>query len=127
MVTRRVPGRQGLLENLLAHRVDPSGVPLIAPLARTAPFTALLDALRAAPEPRLLDGDLVTTVGDGGQRVRHLRGVVDVLRRAAERGALPSELAVPWAAAAYRAELAGQEARGRVGDERAHRRGEDPL
>ncbi|PYC63844.1 gfo/Idh/MocA family oxidoreductase [Micromonospora arborensis] len=107
VVTRRVPGRQGLLENLLAHRVDPSRVPLIAPLARTAPFTTLLDALRAAPEPRLLDGDLVTTVGDGGQRIRHLRGVVDVLRRAAERGALPSELAVPWAAASYRAELAG--------------------
>ncbi|GAB4106924.1 Gfo/Idh/MocA family oxidoreductase [Micromonospora taraxaci] len=105
VVTRRVPGRSGLLENLLAHRADPAGVPLIAPLARTAPFTALLDALRAAPEPRLLDGDLVTTVGEGGERVRHLRGVVDVLRRAAERGALPSELAVPWAVAAYRAEL----------------------
>ncbi|MET8040944.1 Gfo/Idh/MocA family oxidoreductase [Micromonospora sp. NPDC005215] len=107
VVTRRIPGRQGLLENLLAHRVDPAGVPLIAPLARTAPFTALLDALRAAPEPRLLDGDLVTAVGVGGERIRHLRGVVDVLRRAAERGALPSELAVPWAVAAYRADLAG--------------------
>ncbi|MGC5288481.1 Gfo/Idh/MocA family protein [Micromonospora sp. DT231] len=106
-VTRQVPGRRGLLENLLAHRIDPSGVPLIAPLARTAPFTAVLDALRAAPEPHLLDGDLVSVVGDGGQRVRHLRGVVDVLRRAAERGALPSELAVPWATAAYRADLAG--------------------
>ncbi|MEU1591250.1 gfo/Idh/MocA family oxidoreductase, partial [Micromonospora sp. NPDC005710] len=91
----------------LAHRVDPVGVPLIAPLARTAPFTALLDALRPAPEPRLLDGDLVTTVDQGGERVRHLRGVVDVLRQAVEREALPSELAVPWASAAYRAELAG--------------------
>ncbi|MBM0234445.1 Gfo/Idh/MocA family oxidoreductase [Micromonospora sp. STR1_7] len=107
VVTRRVPGRQGLLENLLAHRADPLGVPLIAPLARTAPFTALLDALRAAPEPRLLDGDLVVGVGDGEERVRHLRGVVDVLRRSAERAALPSELAVPWAVPAYRAELTG--------------------
>ncbi|MEU4400956.1 Gfo/Idh/MocA family protein [Micromonospora orduensis] len=105
VVTRRVPGRRGLLENLLAHRADPTGAPLIAPLARTAPFTALLDALRAAPEPRLLDGDLVVGVGDGGDRVRHLRGVVDVLRRSAERGALPSELGVPWAVPAYRAEL----------------------
>ena len=40
VATRRVPGRLGLLENLLAHRADPAGVPLIAPLARTAPFTA---------------------------------------------------------------------------------------
>ncbi|CCH19002.1 Gfo/Idh/MocA family protein [Micromonospora lupini] len=105
VVTRRVPGRRGLLENLLAHRADPGGVPLIAPLARTAPFTALLDALRAAPEPRLLDGDLVDVAGDGGGRVRHLRGVVDVLRRSAEQGALPSEWGVPWAAPPYRAEL----------------------
>jgi hypothetical protein len=49
----------------------------------------------------------VITLGEGGERVRHLRGVVDVLRRSAERGALPSELGVPWASAAYRAELAG--------------------
>ncbi|MEU8169896.1 Gfo/Idh/MocA family protein [Micromonospora sp. NPDC049004] len=106
VVTRRVPGRQGLLENLLAHRVDPAGVPLIAPLARTAPFTALLDALRAAPDPRLLDGELVDVVGDGDERVVRIRGVVEVLRRAAEQGALPSEQGVPWAVPAYRAHLA---------------------
>lgn len=105
VATRRIPGRRGLLENLLAHRADPGGVPLIAPLARTAPFTALLDALRAAPEPRLLDGDLVDVVDDGGQRARHLRGVVDVLRRSAEQGALPSEWGVAWATPPYRAEL----------------------
>ncbi|MGV9213635.1 Gfo/Idh/MocA family protein [Micromonospora sp. RB23] len=104
---RHVPGRQGLLENLLAHRIDPPGVPLIAPLARTAPFTALLDALRSAPEPRLLDGDLVDVVGDGDERVGHLRGVVEVLRRCAARGALPSELGVPWAVPAYRADVTG--------------------
>ncbi|WP_405432350.1 Gfo/Idh/MocA family protein [Micromonospora sp. NBC_00617] len=106
VVTRRVPGRRGLLENLLAHRVDPAAVPLIAPLARTAPFTALLDALRAAPEPRLLDGELVDVVGDGDERVLRIRGVVAVLRRAAEQGALPSEQGVPWAVPAYRADLA---------------------
>ncbi|MDG4757776.1 Gfo/Idh/MocA family oxidoreductase [Micromonospora sp. WMMD710] len=106
VVTRRVPGRQGLLDNLLAHRADPLGVPLIAPLARTAPFTALLDALRAAPEPRLLDGEVVDAVGDGAERVVRIRGVVDLLRRAAEQGALPSEQGVSWAAPAYRADLA---------------------
>lgn len=96
---RTVPGRRGLLENLLDHRS--AGVPLIAPVARTAPFTAVLDALRSAPEPTLLDGDLVRRVGDGPQRVRVIRGVDAVLRAAAETGALPSEAGVPWAVRPY--------------------------
>lgn len=98
---REVPGRRGLLENLLEHRADPA-VPLIAPLARTAAFTAVLDALRSAPEPRLLDGDLVEPLGAGPERVLCVRGVNEVLRRAAERGRLPSELGVPWAVPPYR-------------------------
>ena len=96
---RAVPGRVGLLANLLDHRA--AGVPLIAPLARTGPFTEVLDALRDAPEPTLLDGDLVRTVGDGLERVRVLRGVNAVLRDAAETGALPSEAGVPWAVRPY--------------------------
>ncbi|PTA44058.1 Gfo/Idh/MocA family protein [Micromonospora sp. RP3T] len=92
---RAVPGRVGLLANLLDHRA--AGVPLIAPLARTGPFTEVLDALRDAPEPTLLDGDLVRAVGDGPERVRVLRGVNAVLRDAAETGVLPSEAGVPWA------------------------------
>ncbi|MGS2614919.1 Gfo/Idh/MocA family protein [Micromonospora sp. LZ34] len=99
---REVPGRRSLLENLLDHRADPAGVPLIVPLARTAAFTAVLDALRSAPAPRLLDADLVEQDGTGPERVLRLRGVNDVLRRAAERGALPSELGVPWAVPPYR-------------------------
>ncbi|MGV9764607.1 Gfo/Idh/MocA family protein [Micromonospora tulbaghiae] len=92
---RPVPGRRGLLANLLGHRAD--GTPLIAPLARTEPFTAVLDALRDAPVPALLDGNLVREAGDGPQRVRMVRGVGAVLRAAAETGALPSEAGVPWA------------------------------
>ncbi|MGW0505964.1 Gfo/Idh/MocA family protein [Micromonospora sp. NPDC003241] len=103
---REVPGRRGLLENLLDHRTDPL-VPLIAPLARTAPFTAVLTALQAAPEPTLLGGGWVETVGDGPQRVRVVPGVNDVLRRAAESGALPTELGVPWAAAPWRTDPTG--------------------
>ncbi|WP_233558681.1 Gfo/Idh/MocA family protein [Micromonospora radicis] len=96
-----VPGRRGLLENLLAHRADP-GVPLIAPLARTAPFTAVLTALQVAPEPTLLGGGLVDPVGTGPQRVLRIRGVNAVLRRAAERGELPSESGVEWAVPPWR-------------------------
>ncbi|WBB90019.1 Gfo/Idh/MocA family oxidoreductase [Verrucosispora sp. WMMC514] len=103
-----VPGRRGLLENLLDHRADPH-VPLIAPLARTAPFTAVLTALRAAPEPALLDGDLVEAVGAGAERVLRVRGVNEVLRRVADEGRLPSELGVPWAITPWRTRPVGQE------------------
>ncbi|MEV6812435.1 Gfo/Idh/MocA family oxidoreductase [Micromonospora sp. NPDC051296] len=102
---REVPGRRGLLENLLAHRADPR-LPLIAPLARTAPFTAVLTALRAAPEPTLLGDGLVDAVGEGPQRVLRIRGVNEVLRRAAERGALPSESGVGWAVPPWQAPMA---------------------
>ncbi|MFE0588864.1 Gfo/Idh/MocA family protein [Micromonospora echinospora] len=104
---RSVPGRVGLLENLLDHRA--TGTPLIAPLARTAPFTAVLEVIQHAPEPTLLDGDLVTTTGDGPDRVVTIRGVNGVLRRAAETGALLSELAVPWAVPPVRTTLAERE------------------
>ncbi|MEU7934767.1 Gfo/Idh/MocA family protein [Micromonospora echinofusca] len=103
---REVPGRRGLLENLLAHRADPA-VPLIAPLARTAPFTTVLEAVTTAPEPTPLGGDLVTATGDGPQRVLTVRGINRLLRRAAEEGALLSELAVPWAVAPHRRDLMG--------------------
>ncbi|MGC5052374.1 Gfo/Idh/MocA family protein [Micromonospora sp. DT48] len=103
-----VPGRRGLLENLLAHRADPQ-VPLIAPLARTAPFTAVLTALQASPEPTLLDGDLVESVGVGPQRVLRVRGVNEVLRQVADQGRLPSELGVPWAITPWHTDLTGQE------------------
>ncbi|GGR95115.1 oxidoreductase [Micromonospora fulviviridis] len=105
---RAVPGRRGLLENLLDHRA--AGTPLIAPLARTAPFTAIVAALRDAPKPTLLGGALVRGEGDGPQRVRVLRGVDAVLRRAAGSGALPSESGVPWAVPPYRIELPDGEA-----------------
>ncbi|WP_433689125.1 Gfo/Idh/MocA family protein [Micromonospora carbonacea] len=103
---REVPGRRGLLENLLAHRADPAGTPLIAPLARTAPFTAVLEAVQAAPEPTLLGGDLVTATGRGPDRVLTVRGVNAALRAAAASAALLSELGVPWAVPPVRTELA---------------------
>ncbi|MEU7999199.1 Gfo/Idh/MocA family oxidoreductase [Micromonospora sp. NPDC049060] len=105
---REVPGRRGLLENLLAHRADPA-VPLIAPLARTAPFTAVLEAVTTAPEPTPLGGDRVTATGDGPERVLTVRGVNRLLRRAADEGVLLSELGVPWAVAPHRRELMGRE------------------
>jgi predicted dehydrogenase len=87
-------GRVGLLENLL------SGDPLVAPLARTAAFTSVLEALIAAPTPVRLGGDVVT-----GGAVRSIRGINALLRRAADELALPSELGVSWATAPWTADL----------------------
>jgi predicted dehydrogenase len=98
---REVRGRTDLLANLLAHRADPAGAPLVAPLARTAGFTAVVQALAAAPEPVALDGELVEDVGVPPARVRVVRGINRVLSRAADGLALPSEQGVPWARPAW--------------------------
>lgn len=92
-------GRTDLLENLLAHRRDPAGTPLLAPLDRTADFTAVVQALTAPglPAPALIDDAFVDSVGVPPGRVRVIRGVNAVLRKAADTMALPSESGVPWA------------------------------
>ncbi|MGW4462473.1 Gfo/Idh/MocA family protein [Micromonospora sp. NPDC004704] len=102
---REVPGRVGLLANLLDHREDPEGVPLIVPLDRTEGFTALIEAIHAAPEPTLLGGGNVLGTGEPPDRVWSIRGVNGVLRQAAESGALLHELGVPWAVKPYRVAL----------------------
>lgn len=93
------PGRIDLLENLVAHRRDPAGTPLVAPLARTADFTAVVQALTAPemPEPHLIGDEFVTSLGVPPSRVRVIRGINAVLRATAETMALPSESGVAWA------------------------------
>jgi predicted dehydrogenase len=98
---REVPGRVELLENLLDHRADPTGTPLIAPLARTAPFTALLETIADAPDPADVPSEFVVPVGEPPAQVRTITGVNAVLRAAAEKLSLPSELGVPWATTPY--------------------------
>jgi predicted dehydrogenase len=92
-----VPGRTGLLANLLAHRAAPGEVALLAPLERTAPFTQVIDAIAADGPP--------TTIGPrwqlvhGPDRVVTVPGISAVLRAGAEGLKLPSELAIGWATA----------------------------
>lgn len=103
---RLVPGRTGLLQNLLAHRRDPGGVPLIAPLARTAPFTEVLAAVQAAPAPRLVDGAHVVAAGvAGADRVVTIRGINGIVRRSAVEMSLFAEHEVPWAVRPQRIRL----------------------
>ncbi|GAA2609956.1 Gfo/Idh/MocA family protein [Paractinoplanes durhamensis] len=90
---REVPGRTDLLTNLLDHRA--SGVPLLVPLAATADFTAVLEALTVpdVPEPHLLDDGVVRIEGPN----RTIPGINDLLHKVVDTLALPSEMGVPWA------------------------------
>jgi predicted dehydrogenase len=96
-------GRIDLLENLIAHRRDPAGVPLVAPLARTAAFTTVVQALTGpgVPVPHLIGDEFVTSVGTPPERVRVIGGINAVLREAAETLKLPSESGVVWAVPAH--------------------------
>jgi predicted dehydrogenase len=102
------PGRVDLLENLIAHRRDPAGTPLVAPLERTADFTAVVQALTGpdVPTPHLIGDAFVASVGSGGERVRVIGGINRLLRTAAATLELPSESGVEWAVPAYRTSLA---------------------
>lgn len=93
---RTVPGRAGLLENLLAHRADPDGVPLLADVARTAPFTRVIEAISSDEAPSPIDARRLATHGAGADRVVTVPGIGAVLRESAEQLRLPRELAVPW-------------------------------
>jgi predicted dehydrogenase len=103
-----VPGRVGLLENLLAHRADPTGVPLLVPPARTAPFSAVIEAIRSGPSPTLIGAPHVAASGDGPDRVLTVTGINDVVTRAAETLSLFSELDVPWATPPHRVPFAAE-------------------
>ncbi len=89
------PDREDLLLNLLAHRGDPT-VPLRAELERTRAFTAVLEAVVAAPPPVPVDQRFLVT-HEGG---RAIDGVEPAVAAAAAAGVLFSETAFPWTAPA---------------------------
>ncbi|WP_117208219.1 Gfo/Idh/MocA family protein [Allorhizocola rhizosphaerae] len=71
-----------LLHNLIQHRL--SDVELLAPLALTRGFTAVVEALGALPAPGLLKGAPA--------------GIAGILRRCAADFALLNEIEAPWTA-----------------------------
>ncbi|MBB2944165.1 putative dehydrogenase [Actinoplanes lutulentus] len=89
---REVPGRAGLLGNLLDHRADPA-VPLLVPLDRTEAFTTVAAAIVGSAPPVEIASRWLAPHPDGGGCV--LPGIDEVVREVAETGELPS--AVPWA------------------------------
>ncbi|GLY00004.1 Gfo/Idh/MocA family oxidoreductase [Actinoplanes sp. NBRC 101535] len=99
---REVPGRRGLLENLLEHR-GASAVPLLVPLSRTATFTALADAIVSAPQPVAIPARFREPHPDGGGQV--VTGIDTIVRQVADSGRLPFEAGVPWAVPPHRVAL----------------------
>ncbi|NUR73837.1 MAG: Gfo/Idh/MocA family oxidoreductase [Hamadaea sp.] len=83
--------RADLLDNLLDHVAD--GVPLFAPLAETRSFMQMVEAIRLGPAATPIDARFQRL---DGHRVI-VPGVDDVVRQAADNGALFCELPVAWA------------------------------
>lgn len=88
-------GRADLLENLLAHRADPS-VPLYVPLSATGGFTKVVEAVRLADPPREIPDGFVRWEGDGLERRPIVLDVENWIDRASDELALFSELGAPW-------------------------------
>ncbi|TDD66132.1 Gfo/Idh/MocA family oxidoreductase [Jiangella aurantiaca] len=85
-----------LLENLLAHRRDPS-VPLISPLERSGAFTEVLEAVRTSSPPTRITEPHRVLVGDGPGRHPVVSGVDDAVDRAATTLRTFREQGLPWA------------------------------
>lgn len=84
------------LRNLLAHLDDPSQ-PLQAELAGCGAFMRVLEAVRLAPDPTLIEPQWLRRRGEGDEAAVSVVGVERTVRDAAERLRTFSELGVPWA------------------------------
>lgn len=91
--------RVDLLANLIDHRTDPS-IPLVVDLPATGSFTAVLDAIRRAPDPIPIPADCVTWVGTGDDPHPVVADVGRWIRLAVDRGRTFTELGAPWTARA---------------------------
>ncbi len=87
--------RDDLLLNLIEHREDPT-VELLAPLEQLGGFTKVLEAVRLAEPPRLIDPAYITWSGEGQGRHPAVTDVNKWAEQAAENLALFSELDTPW-------------------------------
>ena len=89
-------GRTSLLRNLVDHLAEPS-VPLLAPAVETGAFMRVLEAVRTAPEVRIIAGEHVTWEGEGADAHPVIADIESWCARAALEHKLFSELGAPWA------------------------------
>lgn len=92
---RETFGRTDLLENLLAARA--TGAPLLCGLADTGAFTSVLEAIRTAPDPQEIGAEHLSWAGDGDDAHPVVKGIPELIERAAKAQATFAELGVPWA------------------------------
>jgi predicted dehydrogenase len=92
---RRVFGRVDLLENLLDHREN--GAELIVPLGATGAFLRVVEAVRLAPQPAMIDPEHVSWQGEGEGEHPIVDDIERIVRSASGEGRLFSELGAPWA------------------------------
>jgi len=95
-VTTERFGRTNLTENLLDHLADPS-VPLLCDLAATGAFTAVLEAVHTAPDPRRISPDHVEWVERDGDTWAVVGDVEEYCERVAAEARTFAELGAPWA------------------------------
>ena len=93
--SEQVFSRDDLTENLIAHRRD--GTELISPLLDSGAFMLVLEAIRTAPLPALIDSEYVQWVGDGEAAHAVVVDIEDALERATQEHATFKELGLPWA------------------------------
>jgi predicted dehydrogenase len=96
----RVYGRTDLLENLLAHRADGTG--LLVPPESTGAFMRVVEAVRTAEDPAPVPGRYWRTAPGERSHRRVVEEVDDLVATAAEDLATFTELGAPWAAPARR-------------------------
>lgn len=76
--------RAGLLADLVSHVRQ--ATPLQVPLAATGAFTRVLEAVVAAPEPRVVASDRISVSARDGETFRVVRGIEEWSERAAWEG-----------------------------------------
>ncbi|MCW5953721.1 MAG: Gfo/Idh/MocA family oxidoreductase [Propionibacteriaceae bacterium] len=89
-------GRTNLTENLLDHLADPA-IPLLCTLADTGAFTAVLDAVRTAPDPRPVAERFVSWHEHDNDIWGSIADVGHYCHQVAEQGRSFAELGAPWA------------------------------
>ncbi|MFV0632931.1 Gfo/Idh/MocA family protein [Demequina sp.] len=88
-------GRDGLLEDLIAARRDPSRA-LACDVRDTGAFMRVMEAVRTAPDPRPIGDEHVTWHGEGGERRPEIKDIGRWCEAAASQARTFAELGAPW-------------------------------